>query len=145
MRTTDVIIPVDPRFLDPRFNDVNSKGDLLQLAIVKSKDGTQVIELNNKYNRPKYIYVSVEQDEWVKASINKRSTVQVDPFVSTFEYVCYNLTVEKKTTPVDSTCDYFVTNVVDLNKKVIVEDRIKKMIHRQKLSTAKRFKQTANK
>jgi hypothetical protein len=146
MKPTDVMIPVDPKFLDPKFNDPRSNENLLQLAIVKSKDGTQVIELNNKYNRPKYIYVSVESGEWVKASISKRSTVQVDPFTPMFEYICYNLTVEKQTTPVDPDCDYFVTTVVSLNKKTIIESRIEASRSNKPIpSVFKRSKQVVNK
>lgn len=102
MKETDVIIPINPLV----------KKDSLQIIIVNSKRGTQVIPIESP--RLYSVIVQVEEGERVKFSIDEKQTIKMDPTATTtprsiFTYYTYNLTTEKITNEIDPNCDYFFT------------------------------------
>ena len=100
MKETDVIIPINPLV----------KKDSLQIIIVNSKRGTQVIPIESP--RLYSVIVQVEEGERVKFSIDEKQTIKMDPTATTtprsiFTYYTYNFTTEAASASIESNCDYF--------------------------------------
>lgn len=126
MKQTDVVVPIKR----PTYN--SKKESFLHLVIIKStKYPPQVIPLSTDKNGPDYLtfVVPTEPGEWVKFNIEERRTVKLNtPRVknskidsqvvvsprSIFNYVCYNLTAEKKSNEIDDNCEYFMTTSEDI-------------------------------
>lgn len=100
MKKTDVIIPINPSI----------KPDSLQIIVVNSKRGTQVIPIES--NHPRYVIVEVDENERVKVNIDERNTVKIESksLKSIFTYYTYNITTESKDEIIDPNYDYFFSD-----------------------------------
>lgn len=110
MKKTDVIIPINPLV----------KKDSLQLIVVNTKRGVQVIPIESSH--PRYVIVEVDEGERVKLNIDEKQTVKIDPTAihtprSIFTYYIYNICTEKEIEVIEPDCDYFFSTCKTLKIK----------------------------
>jgi hypothetical protein len=98
VKKTDVIIPINPL------------KDSLQVIVVNTKKGVEVIPVESNY--PRLVIVQVEEGERVKVNIDKRNTVKLEPksIKSVLTYYTYNINVESDKEVMDPNCDYFFSD-----------------------------------